>query len=239
MPAYNESGHIYGNIVETREVLERTKRDYEIIVVDDGSRDDTYNEALRASRDFPAVKVVHFAQNCGKGKALKEGFNQSDGEYVVFLDSDLDLHPSQLKTLFKIMKDTNADVVIGAKHHPESKLEYPLFRKIISRIYALMLKALFNLPLKDTQTGLKVFKAEVLGKVFPKVLSKRYAYDLEILVNANRLGYKVVESPVVLNFRRRTKWGRIGLRDLWSTGLDTLAIFYRLKILKYYDSIKT
>lgn len=239
MPAYNESEHIRRNISETHAVFTRTKCRFEIIVVDDGSSDDTYSEALKAAADHPDVKVVHYTLNNGKGNALKEGFKSATGDYVVFLDSDLDLHPLQLHTLFKVMRNKRADVVIGSKHHPKSRLEYPLARKVISRVYALALKVLFNLPLRDTQTGLKVFDYQVLKKVFPKVLCKRYAYDLELLVNAHRLGYRVVESPVVLNFRRPRKWGRIGLRDLYLTGIDTIAIFYRMHILRYYDTIRT
>ncbi|MBI1911188.1 MAG: glycosyltransferase family 2 protein [Deltaproteobacteria bacterium] len=239
MPAYNESGHIYKNIKETCKVFDKTKCDFEVIVVDDGSTDDTFKEASKAAEEIEKVKVVHYSLNNGKGNALKEGFKNSTGDYVVFLDSDLDLHPSQLHTLFRVMRNNRADVVIGSKHHPKSQLEYPLVRKIISRVYALFLKVLFNLPLRDTQTGLKVFNYEVLTRVFPKVLCKRFAYDLELLVNASRLGYKVTEAPVVLNFRRPRKWGRIGFGDLYSTGMDTLAIFYRMHILRYYDRIKT
>lgn len=239
MPAYNESPHIYKNIIETSSVFEKTKRDFEIIVVDDGSTDSTYDEAKRAAGELKNVKVVHYADNNGKGNALKEGFKSATGDYVVFLDSDLDLHPMQLHRLFRIMRNRRADVVIGSKHHPKSQLDYPAGRKVISRVYALILKALFGLPLRDTQTGLKVFHYEVLKRVFPKVLSKRFAYDLEILVNAKRLGYRVTESPVVLNFKRPKKWGRIGLRDMYRTGMDTLAIFYRLRLLKYYDTIRT
>ncbi|MBI5827451.1 MAG: glycosyltransferase [Deltaproteobacteria bacterium] len=240
MPAYNESAHIYANIIETCDVFRRTKRDFEVIVVDDGSIDGTYDEARKAAGELvETVIVVHYSLNNGKGNALKEGFKHATGDYVVFLDSDLDLHPAQLHLLFRVMRNNRADVVIGSKHHPKSKLQYPLARKVISRVYALLLKALFNLPLRDTQTGLKVFNLEVLKKVFPKVLCKRYAYDLELLVNANHLGYRVAEAPVVLNFRRPRKWGRIGFKDLYHTGLDTLAIFYRLHILRYYDSINT
>lgn len=238
MPAYNESPHIYKNIIETSSVFEKTKRDFEIIVVDDGSTDSTYGEAKRAASD-KNVKVVHYSDNNGKGNALKEGFKHATGDYVVFLDSDLDLHPMQLHRLFRIMRNRRADVVIGSKHHPKSQLDYPAGRKVISRVYALILKALFGLPLRDTQTGLKVFRYEVLKRVFPKVLSKRFAYDLEILVNAHHLGYRVTESPVVLNFKRPKKWGRIGLKDMYHTGMDTLAIFYRLRVLKYYDTIRT
>lgn len=239
MPAYNESAHIYRNINETCEVFKKTKCRFEIIVVDDGSKDSTFEEAVRASKEHDNVKVVHYSSNNGKGNALKEGFKAVTGDYTVFLDSDLDLHPSQLHTLFRIMRDRKADVVIGSKHHPSSRLDYPAVRKLISRVYALMLKVLFNLPLRDTQTGLKVFDTGTLKRVFPKVLCKRYAYDLELLVNANRLGYKVVEAPVVLDFKRPRKWGRIGFTDLYLTGIDTMAIFYRLKILRYYDSINT
>lgn len=239
MPAYNESGHIYRNVIETCKVFDRAKCGYEVIVVDDGSTDATFEEASKAEKELPCVKVVHYALNNGKGNALKEGFRHATGDYVVFLDSDLDLHPSQLHTLFKVMRNNRADVVIGSKHHPASRLEYPAVRKLISRVYALILKILFNLPLRDTQTGLKVFSRDVLKRVFPKVLCKRFAYDLELLVNAKHLGYRVSEAPVVLNFRRPKKWGRIGLGDLYLTGLDTLAIFYRLHILRYYDTIRT
>lgn len=239
MPAYNESGHIYKNIMETCGVFEKTKRYFEIIVVDDGSTDSTYAEAKKAEDSAENVKVVHYSMNNGKGNALKEGFKHATGDYVVFLDSDLDLHPSQLHRLFRVMRNNRADVVIGSKHHPKSQLHYPMTRKVISRVYAAALKVLFNLPLRDTQTGLKVFNYEVLARVFPKVLCKRYAYDLELLVNANRLGYRVAEAPVVLNFKRPRKWGRIGVNDLYLTGVDTLAIFYRLRVLRYYDSIET
>ncbi|MBI5469289.1 MAG: glycosyltransferase family 2 protein [Deltaproteobacteria bacterium] len=239
MPAYNESGHIYKNIMETCGVFEKTKRYFEIIVVDDGSTDSTYIEAKKAEYTAQNVKVVHYSMNNGKGNALKEGFKHATGDYVVFLDSDLDLHPSQLHRLFRVMRNNRADVVIGSKHHPKSQLHYPVMRKVISRVYAAALKVLFNLPLRDTQTGLKVFNYEVLERVFPKVLCKRYAYDLELLVNANHLGYRVAEAPVVLNFKRPRKWGRIGMNDLYLTGVDTLAIFYRLRVLRYYDSIET
>ena len=131
------------------------------------------------------------------------------------------------------MNENQADVVIGSKRHPESKLDYPTQRKIISSIYFLLIKLLFNLPIKDTQTGLKLFKHKVLERVFPKVLVKRYAFDLELLVNIHHLGYKIIEAPITLNYQRIM--GRIRLKDLYYTGIDTLAIFYRLYFLRYYN----
>ncbi len=235
MPAHNEGSHIFDNIKETHDVFKKTKRDFEIILVDDGSSDNTYSEAMRATEIFNNLKVVKHNKNNGKGNALKDGFNYVTGEYVVFLDSDLDLHPHQLHRLFSIMRNEQAEVITGSKYHPDSKLNYPPHRKLISKIYAFTLKILFSLPIRDTQTGIKIFKHEVLKRVFPRVLCKRYVFDVELLANANRLGYKIAESPIVLDYRRRVKWGRIRLFDLYKAGLDTLAIFYRMHILRYYD----
>ncbi|HUT63062.1 MAG TPA: hypothetical protein VMZ04_03800 [Anaerolineae bacterium] len=95
---------------------------------------------------------------------------------------------------------------------------------------------MFNLPVRDTQTGLKVFRREVLRDVFPRLLVKKYAYDVELLATAVRLGYKVYEIPVVLDFKRDLVWGRIRMEDIMSILIDTLAIFYRLKLMKYYDA---
>jgi len=117
--------------------------------------------------------------------------------------------------------------------HPDSKIIYPWHRKIVSRVYFFLIKILFGLPIHDTQTGLKLFKAEVLEKVLPKILVKEFAYDLEVLVNARHLGYRIVEAPVVVHSQKR--YGRIGIRSIYKTWIDTLAIFYRLNILKYYD----
>lgn len=235
MPAYNEGQHIYENLMETYKVLKKTKCDFEVILVDDGSGDNTYEEARKANADYGNIISHKVCRNCGKGNALKEGFHLATGNFVIFLDADLDLHPKQVYQLFKIMRNMNADVVVGSKYHPASQLNYPVSRKIFSRIYALVLRVLFGLPLRDTQTGLKVFRYEVLAKVFPLVLCKRYAFDVELLANAHRVGYKVVEAPIVLDYRRETKWGRIKLKDMYHMGMDTLAIFYRMYILRYYD----
>ena len=233
IPAHNEGAHIYGNIREIQRVFDEIGCQYELIIIDDGSKDETYENAQKVAKGFNNIIVKKIRRNRGKGRALKYGFRFANGDLVAFLDADLDLHPGQIQNLFKIMNREKADVVIGSKRHPESKLNYPWQRKIISNIYFFLIKVLFSLPTKDTQTGLKLFKHEVLKKVFPKVLVKRYAFDLELLANIHHLGYKIVEAPVTLNYQRIM--GRIRLKDLYHTGIDTLAIFYRMYILRHYD----
>ncbi len=233
VPAYNEGNIIRSSLFEIVKTFDDFGCDYEIIVIDDGSSDKTLSEAVKAAEVHRQIRVKRNLRNYGKGRALKKAFRYVRGQYVVFLDADLDLHPGQVPTLFDILKLDEADVVIGSKLHPNSQVEYPLSRKFVSTIYFFIIKILFGLPLKDTQTGLKVFKTQVLEKVLPKILVKKFAFDLEILANVQRLGYKIAEAPVVLKQQRR--YGRLGWSAMWQTGLDTLAIFYRMFIMHYYD----
>lgn len=233
MPAFNEAEVIKKNVLETINTFKSFGDDFEIIIIDDGSSDNTWQEINDLANKYPQVKVTRNMQNYGKGRALKKGFRQASGDYVVFLDSDIDLHPAQIETFFDILKLDNADIVIGSKRHPNSVLNYPWSRKIVSNVYFFFIKIMFGLPIKDTQTGLKLFKYEVLKKIFPKIVVKAFAFDLEILANAHRLGYKIAEAPVHIDSKR--EFGRIGIADIFETLVDTLAIFYRMHIIKYYD----
>jgi glycosyltransferase involved in cell wall biosynthesis len=237
IPAYNEAQHIKKNIEETIKTFNDFGCDYEIIIIDDGSTDDTFDFATEVSKKYSHVIVKRNFSNFGKGRALKKGARYISGKYVIFLDADMELHPAQLQTFFDIMRLDNADVVIGSKFHPNSKINYPWHRRIVSSVYFFLVKIMFNLPIHDTQTGLKLFKSNVLKDVFPRILVKQFAYDLEILVNAQHLGYRIAEAPVILDSKRR--YGRIGLKSIYQVWIDTIAIFYRMYILRYYDNIRS
>jgi glycosyltransferase involved in cell wall biosynthesis len=235
MPAYNETGHIVSSIEETVRAFNSFGYPWELIVMDDGSPDDTYEKANALTRKYPQLIVKRNPVNTGKGRAIKKALHYISGDYTLFLDADMDLHPIQFQTLFDIMGLDKADIVIGSKLHPNSRVNYPLQRRIISFVYYLLIRILFNLPCHDTQTGLKLFKTEVLRNVLPRGLVKKFAFDLEVLVNAHHLGYKIVEAPIILNPQR--SYGRIGPMAIITTGWDTLTIFYRMYILRYYDRI--
>jgi len=236
MPAFNEGSRIAHSITETAKTFNDFGCSWELIVIDDGSTDDTFQKTAQLVEQYPGQLIVKKNPfNLGKGRAIKKALHYVTGDYVVFLDADMDLHPNQVQTLFDIMRLDNADIVIGSKLHPNSVVDYPLQRRIFSFGYYLLVKLLFNLPCHDTQTGLKLFKVEVLRKVFPRILVKKYAFDLEVLVNAHHLGYCIIEAPIVLNFQR--KYTRVGFGAIFDTTIDTLAIFYRMHILKYYDRI--
>ena len=234
MPAFNESAYIADNLREVVATFERFDCLFEVILVDDGSPDNTYRVASEVIHEHPSiVRIVRYDENQGKGNALMAGVAYARGAYVVFLDADMDLHPSQLPRFFEEMQAAGADAVIGSKRHPESRVKYPIIRRLYSFAYYSFVRLLFGLNLRDTQTGLKLFKRALLDDVLPRVLSKRFAFDIEVLTIAHRLGYKIVDAPVTLDFTRPK--GRLGTRQIARIFIDTLAIFYRLRLRHYYD----
>jgi glycosyltransferase involved in cell wall biosynthesis len=234
MPAYNEAQSIAENVCETVGAMQAAGIDFEIVVIDDGSMDGTHAAAANALRAWPErVRVVRCTRNEGKGNALTCGASYSKGDYVAFLDADMDLHPEQLVTFLAVMDARNADAVIGSKFHPDSKVDYPSERRVLSFFYYMLVRALFGLPVRDTQTGIKLFKRPVLEHVLPRILVKRFAFDLELLANVHHFGYAIVEAPVTVNFKRVCS--RLRLQAVWNVFLDTMAIFYRMRILRYYD----
>ncbi len=235
MPAFNEAARLADNVSETSQVMERLGFPYEIILVDDGSRDHTADVIKGIAKANAHIKAVILEQNQGKGNALREGFAASTGQLIFFLDADLDLHPKQFKMFYDLMEKQKTDVVIGSKRHPRTVLNYPLKRRIVSTVYFGLVKLLFGLPIKDTQTGMKLFKRKVLVKTFPRILVKKYAFDLEMLVLAHHYGFTIAEAPVVVNYRG--KFGHIGFRTIFDIWWDTMAVWYRLRLKKYYDKL--
>ncbi|MFA5866574.1 MAG: glycosyltransferase [Actinomycetota bacterium] len=230
VPAYKASEHISENLVRLEEELKTLNRPYEVIVVCDGCQD-TFREAVKNSSEN--LKVFSYEHNMGKGYALKYGAVRTTGELVTFIDADMSIDPHEIDTFIKLMDIYASDIVIGSKRHPQSNVHYPLFRRMQSVAYQMLITMLFQINVKDTQAGLKLFRRDVLLKVLPRVLVKAYAFDLEILVVAHRLGYKkVLEAPIEIKQQFSTT---TNLRAAWRVLLDTAAIFYRSRILKYYD----
>lgn len=235
MPAYNEANRIRAAIFRTHGELSQMRCDFQIVAVDDGSTDGTGEVLEQAARELARITVVRLAANRGKGEALRRGFRQATGDLVFFLDADMDLPPEQMRLLLQVMREDGADVVIGSKMHPQSRVDYPPYRRAVSLIYYTVTRILFGLPVRDTQTGLKVFRREVLERCLPRMLVKAFAYDLELLVIAHHLGYRISEAPVVIEYH--AKYGYIPINTMRTTAIDTLAICYRLQVLNYYDQI--
>lgn len=240
IPAYKQEKTILKDIRNIDDVMSKTRFDYEIIVVVDGFVDKTYENIKKIKRK--KVKAFGYENNKGKGYAVKYGMARSKGDYIAFIDSGMDIDPNGISLLLEHMQWYNADIIVGSKRHPASKLYYPFIRRVYSWGYSRLVKILFGLKITDTQSGLKVFKREVLEKVLPRLLVKRFAMDVEILAVSRYLGFKkIYESPIFINWSEdNTNFTPFVIFDknIRSMILDTLAIFYRLRILNYYSDKK-
>ena len=219
MPAYMEEREVEESIQRLLSVLDTVDMVATVTVVVDGSPDGT-EERVRNILDS-RLNVISYAQNQGKGYALKHGClaSMSNADYVCFADADLDLNPSAIPSLLAILELDGADAVVGSKTHPNSILRYPWMRRVQSSVFRVIIRRLFDLNVSDTQTGLKVFRRELLSTCLESVESKGFAFDLELLALARIHGFVVVEGPIELTYNFSTTTGvrAVGqvLGDIW------------------------
>lgn len=235
VPAYKKEKTIKSDLELIDETLtEGLSSDYrhEIICVEDGVFGHTKKEVKKIKSKN--IRFYSYKNNVGKGFAVRYGMKQARGDLISFLDAGGEISPEGIMMLMAHMEWYDADIIVGSKRHPASKVKYPPLRRVYSAGYHLGSKILFGLPLKDTQSGIKVFKKEVIDKILPRLLVKRYAMDIEMLAVAKYLGFdKMYEAPIEVKFDEFTStvsWS-VASKMAW----DTMAVFYRLKILHYYD----
>lgn len=236
IPVYRQEKTIAKNLRQILGELDLLRIPVEVIVVIDGQDDRSYEEAKKVKS--PNLTIVGYKTNHGKGYAVRYGMAKSHGDIVGFLDAGGDLKIGSFSMMLEHFRWYNADIIVGSKRHPVSKVNYPRERKILSWAYQLLIHFLFGLNIRDSQAGMKLYRRMVLEDVLPRLLVKKFAFDIEILAVAYRLGYRrIYESPIELDF---TGSSTITSRNLWkvifNTLWDTMAVFYRLKILEYYDN---
>jgi glycosyltransferase involved in cell wall biosynthesis len=233
VPYFNLGERIRETVDDLLRTLRAMGRSFEVIAVSDGSTDGSEHMLAGLGDE---VRTVCMPDHVGKGEALRVGLNMGRGRFLGFIDGDGDLPPDQVATLAAIAQDctgTTPDIVVGTKRHPASQVEYPPLRRLGSWGWQQLVLTLFGLRVRDTQTGLKLVRREVLADLLPRMVERRFAFDLELLVLADRFGYRrVVEVPVRIRDRYastvspRAAAGMLG---------DLCAIYYRLRITRRYD----
>ena len=224
VPYYNPGPALRSTVERAVEVLHQTGISFEIVTVSDGSTDgsDASLEGLPAD---VVVRVV--LPHAGKGKAVRAGLARGRGRYLGFIDGDGDVPPDLLAEFVEVVQKQHPDVVLGSKRHPDSQVVYPLARRLYSWGYQQLVRALFHLDVRDTQAGIKLVRREVLAEVLPLMVEQGYAFDLEMLVLARRLGYRdLVEAPVRIGIRFSSTVSR---RVVVGMLHDTFAIWWRLR----------
>lgn len=234
VPAYKQERTIKRDLENIINTLDQglTNTDYEVICIVDGILDKTLEEAKKVKSSH--LKVFGYNNNQGKGYAVRCGMAKAKGDLISFLDAGMDISPKGIMMLMSHLDWYNADIIVGSKRHPASRVNYPFLRKVLSWGYHIGVKLLFDLDLSDTQSGIKIFRRKVIEKILPKLLVKTYAMDIEMLAVAKYFGFdRIYEAPIEVTFTKEAsaiKWHTSFLMA-W----DTVAVFYRLKILHYYD----
>lgn len=226
MPAYNLGDKIESAILAAKETLDKLRRDYEIIVIDDGSFGNTYQRAKTSSDR--RIKFVRNSVNQGKGFSCRRGVELAGGDFVVLSDADLEIDIHTIASYLNALRDH--DVVIASKRHPLSSYDAPLMRRLLSASFNAVVKIMMGLKCSDTQTGLKAFRSDEIKKIMKFVSVKRYAFDVEVLVVAKLMNLRTIEMPVSIKLGRRFK-----VRSVMYMVIDLLGIFYRYRVIRWYQ----
>jgi dolichyl-phosphate beta-glucosyltransferase len=198
IPAYNESNRLRPTLDELLRYFEQRNSDAEILVVDDGSRDDTRDIVREYARAHSQVVLIENPGNRGKGYSVRNGMLHARGDICLFTDADLSSPIGEAQKLFDAIA-AGADIAIGSRWlRADLQTErQPLYRQLFGRIFNLVLRIFLGLNFADTQCGFKAFRREAAQQIFPLQRIERWGFDPEILFLARRLGFSVQEVPVV------------------------------------------
>jgi glycosyltransferase involved in cell wall biosynthesis len=196
VPAFNEAARIGASLQKIDKFMGQSPLSYEVIVVDDGSTDDTVS-IIKQSK-AKGVRLIHNPENHGKGYVVRQGVLAAHGEYVLFTDADLSAPIEELQKLLDTAQKEGADVVIGSRAVDRSYIEnhQSRFRELGGIGFNLMVRGILGLPLQDTQCGFKLFHRRKSRHIFEQLTTSGFGFDPELLFLAQRQGLKIREVPV-------------------------------------------
>jgi dolichyl-phosphate beta-glucosyltransferase len=197
IPAYNEASRIEPTIRSMVEYCRRTQRTFEVIVVDDGSRDGTSAVGRKLAEEFPELRLIRLAANHGKGYAVRAGVVNAIGSLVLFADADGATPIAEIERLEKALQE-GADLAVGSRALRASgvRLHAQLYRHLIGRTFHFLVECVADGGVKDTQCGFKLFRSRAAQDLFSRMRMNGFSFDVEVLVMARRRGYRIAEVPV-------------------------------------------
>ena len=233
IPAYNEERRLPKTLEDIDRYLSKQTFDYEILVVNDGSKDRTVEVAKSLLPKIKNLKITGYEKNQGKGYAVKFGMLEAKGDYRIFTDADNSTSIDQIEKMWPYFKQ-GCDVVFGSRNIKGAILDppQPWLRKIIlGEGFKLFRKLVLNLwGIEDTQCGFKCFTKKATEDIFPKCKINRFAFDPEILVIAQKFGYKIKEIPI---YWKNDPESKVKFKWMVNMGLDLFKIRCNLLTHKY------
>ena len=211
IPAFDEAIRLPPTLARMREYLDAGTDSYEVLVVDDGSRDDTVAVAEAVAADWPQLRVLRLPENQGKGAAVREGMLNAGGTLRAFSDADLSTPIEELPRLRERLGGA-CQVAIASRDAPGSDIQVhqPAWREFMGRTYNRILRVLVLPGIRDTQCGFKLFTAEAAEALFTPLETFRFGFDAEVLVRAHRRGWQIAEVPVQWRHVEESRVGGIG-----------------------------
>lgn len=225
IPAYNEEARLPATLRTVLDYLDRAwPRQFEILVVDDGSSDGTAACVKEAARARPELRLLRNPGNRGKGYSVRHGMLKARGQWVLFTDADLSAPIEEIEKLWEAVQLEDAAIAIGSRALDRSLIgvHQPWWREWAGRIFNFFMRVLVGLPFRDTQCGFKLFRRDAVQAIFPRQRIERFGFDVEVLYLARKLGFKTVEVPVRWNHAEGTRVSM--LRDSLDMFLDLLRV---------------
>ncbi len=207
IPAYNEAERIGASLDRILSYIAESRWSAELIVVNDGSSDNSSQVVQEYSRRNPIIRVLENPGNRGKGYSVRNGMLNASGQVVLFTDADLSSPIEEANKLFAVIENGEADVAIGSRYL-RSELQtrkQPLHRRMLGRAFNVALRTILGLSYVDTQCGFKAFNRKAVTTIFPNMKIERWGFDPEILFLARRYGLRVAEVPVSWAHDHRSK----------------------------------
>ncbi len=228
IPMYNESSIIDVAIKTFSEYLKSKYEDWELIFVDDGSKDGCGDAVRKASETEPRIRLEGYPDNRGKGCAVRTGMLAAKGDIVVFTDCDNAYGEDAVGRMIDMFSESKADIIIGSRNlSKDGYKDYTFIRKLASKTYIKVIGIVAGFKFSDAQSGIKGFRREAAQKVFHNCEVDRFAFDLEAIMIAQKAGFKIEEMPVTIINHRESKV-RV-LRDAFKMLSDVRKMKKRIK----------
>jgi dolichyl-phosphate beta-glucosyltransferase len=234
VPAFNEAKMLKDNVGNFNSYLSQQTYDYEIIIVNDGSTDDTKNQALALVGSSQKIKLIENKKNLGKGATIRKGMLSARGDFCLFIDADGATSIDHLALAWPLMQVKN-DIIIGTRNKKDvsgacQKIPQALWKRTLGTMGNYIIRSMVVKNIWDTQCGFKILSKKAVNDIIPRTRTNRWAFDVEILVLAKKINYKIAQIPVRWENR---PYSRVGITGYLFTFFEVGKIKLNLLTNKY------